>query len=97
MQSAQFIRRSLDTIPYTLQMVQSDHGGEFAKWFTKQLLSSNIEHRHTRVRRPTDNGLVERIMRTLEQSVYTEYQEHTKHGNNRFLSLFITTILIDLT
>ncbi len=67
MQSAQFLKRSLNTIPYRLKLVQSDHGSEFAKWFTKQLLSKGIEHRHSRVRRPTDNGHIERFMRTLQQ------------------------------
>jgi len=48
-------------------LLQSDHGSEFAKWFSKQLIAVGVEHRHSRVRRPTDNGQVERFIRTIQQ------------------------------
>jgi len=66
-QSSWFVRRAQKSIPYQLATIQSDHGSEFAKWFTKQLISQDIQHRHSRVRRPTDNGHIERFMRTLQQ------------------------------
>lgn len=53
--------------PFRLHTLQSDHGSEFAKWFTKQLSAQGIDHRHTRIRKPTDNGHVERFIRTLQQ------------------------------
>ncbi|MCD6356315.1 MAG: transposase [Anaerolineaceae bacterium] len=53
--------------PFPIRLIQSDHGSEFSKWFSKQLLSDGIEHRHSRVRRPTDNGYVERFIRTIQQ------------------------------
>lgn len=66
-QSVIFIRQAVQHVPFSMKMVQSDHGSEFAKWFTKQLTAQGIEHRHSRVRRPTDNGHIERFIRTLQQ------------------------------
>lgn len=65
--SFKVVRNFLAAVPFQPQMLQSDHGSEFAKWFSKQLLSKGINHRHTRVRKPTDNGHVERFIRTLQQ------------------------------
>lgn len=65
--SVQFVKRAQDNIPFPVQLIQSDHGSEFAKWFTKQLLSQGIDHRHSRVRRPTDNAHIERFNRTIQQ------------------------------
>ncbi len=65
--SSQFVRRAKNIVPFTVQLIQSDHGSEFAKWFTKQLLSQGIEHRHSRVRKPADNRHIERFNRTIQQ------------------------------
>jgi transposase InsO family protein len=65
--SFKVVRNFLTTVPFQPQMLQSDHGSEFAKWFSKQLVSRGISHRHTRIRKPTDNGHVERFIRTLQQ------------------------------
>lgn len=66
-ESAGFYREARDRSPFPIQLIQSDHGSEFAKWFSKQLLSDGIKHRHSRVRRPTDNSHVERFIRTIQQ------------------------------
>lgn len=66
-QSLKFVLRAREQAPFLFRTIQSDHGGEFAKWFTKQLLSREIDHRHSRVRKPTDNGHVERFIRTLQE------------------------------
>jgi len=65
--SREFYREARKIAPFNFQLIQSDHGSEFAKWFSKQLLADGIEHRHSRVRRPTDNGHVERFIRTIQQ------------------------------
>jgi len=66
-QSARFFLEAKNESLFNFQMVQSDHGSEFAKWFSKQVLASGAGHRHSRVRRPTDNGHVERFIRTIQQ------------------------------
>lgn len=66
-QSARFFQEAKEKSIFPFQMIQSDHGSEFAKWFSKQLLAAGVAHRHSRVRRPTDNGHVERFIRTIQQ------------------------------
>ena len=66
-QSVAFYRKARETARFNFQMIQSDHGSEFAKWFSKQLKVEGVEHRHSRVRKPMDNGHVERFIRTLQQ------------------------------
>jgi len=61
------VKRAQSQAPFQFQLLQSDHGQEFSKWFTKVVGNRGIAHRHTRVRRPTDNGHVERFIRTLQQ------------------------------
>lgn len=62
-----FVKQARQTIPFTLETIQSDHGQEFSKWFTKQCSTNDLKHRHSRVRRPTDNAYVERFNRTIQE------------------------------
>lgn len=55
------------TFAFRFNMLQSDHGQEFSAWFTEHIQKRDIAHRHSRVRRPTDNGYVERFNRTLKE------------------------------
>jgi len=65
--SSMIVKRAQNQAPFQFQLLQSDHGQEFSKWFTKVVGNQGISHRHTRVRRPTDNGHIERFTRTLQQ------------------------------
>jgi transposase InsO family protein len=65
--SWEFIRESRKDMPFKLKMLQSDHGPEFSKWFSKTLTANEIDHRHSRVRKPTDNAYVERFNRTIQE------------------------------
>lgn len=62
-----FIEQAKPALPFSLHLLQSDHGAEFSKWFSKQAEAHGIAHRHTRVRRPTDNGHLERFNRTIQE------------------------------
>jgi transposase InsO family protein len=62
-----FVLEAKSIAPFNFQTLQTDHGSEFSKWFTKQLICRGLEHRHSRVRRPTDNGHIERFIRTLQE------------------------------
>jgi transposase InsO family protein len=64
--SVRFVNRAKEIAPFSLQCIQTDHGSEFSKWFTKVIEYRGIKHRHSRLRRPTDNGHVERFIRTLQ-------------------------------
>lgn len=61
-----FLKRAKTIAPFTFQTIQTDHGSEFSKQLTKVIGHVGIEHRHSRVRTPTDNGHVERFIRTLQ-------------------------------
>lgn len=65
--SVEFVRNRKTELPFLIRTLQSDHGSEFSKWFTKQMAADGIQHRHSHVRRPTDNGHVERWNRTLQE------------------------------
>lgn len=65
--SSRFVAVAQGHVPFSFQMIQSDHGSEFSKWFTKALDFRGIAHRHSRVRTPTDNAHVERFIQTLQR------------------------------
>lgn len=80
--------------PFKFQTIQSDHGTEFSKYFTKQLIAKGFSHRHSRVRTPTDNGHLERFNRTIQEeclnriprnlSIYKkEIPEYLKYYNEQ--------------
>lgn len=64
--SAGFVGKAQSAAAFQFRTVQTDHGPEFAKWFSKKLASKEIEHRHSRVRKPNDNAHIERFNRTIQ-------------------------------
>lgn len=58
---------------FEFKTIQTDNGGEFGKWFQDQLVSHNMNYRHTRVRRPNDNAHIERFNRTLREECLGDY------------------------
>jgi transposase InsO family protein len=65
--SLKFVEGASRRAPFIFQTLQSDHGSEFSKWFTKRVGERGMSHRHSRVRRPTDNGHLERFNRTIQE------------------------------
>lgn len=58
----EFVLRAQVKAGFKFQVLQADNGPEFAVWFREQLQAkSTMVLRHTRVRRPTDNGHIERF------------------------------------
>jgi transposase InsO family protein len=64
--TTRFVRNAVQQAPFAFKTIQTDHGSEFSKWFTKVVEHTGMSHRHTRVRTPTDNGHIERFIRTLQ-------------------------------
>ena len=64
--SARFVQRAQKEAPFPFHTIQTDHGSEFSKWFTKAIGRGGVAHRHSRVRTPTDNAHVERFIQTLQ-------------------------------
>lgn len=62
-----FVRSAQAMASFRFSTLQSDHGGEFSKWFSKQVAVSGMAHRHSRVRTPNDNAHLERFNRTIQE------------------------------
>lgn len=69
--STKFLMVAKHEAPFVFQTIQSDHGSEFSKWFTKVIEYHGLTHRHSRVRKPTDNGHIERFIRTIQDECLT--------------------------
>lgn len=65
--SLRFVSSAQTILPFSISTLQSDHGSEFSKWFTKQVASRGMAHRHSRVRQPNDNAHLERFNRTIQE------------------------------
>jgi transposase InsO family protein len=64
--SVKFVKVAQSKASFKFNYLQSDHGSEFSQYFSERI---KINHRHSRVRRPTDNGHVERFNRTLQEEL----------------------------
>lgn len=62
--SVRFVHETQHHSSFHFQMLQSDHGPEFGKWFVEQVKKN---HRYTRIGKPNDNAHVERFNRTLQE------------------------------
>lgn len=65
--SLAFVKDAQNEAPFGFQTLQSDHGSEFSKWFTKRIGEYGLAHRHSRIRTPSDNGHLERFNRTIQE------------------------------
>jgi transposase InsO family protein len=64
--SLRFVDKTRALAPFDFKTLQSDHGPEFSKWFTKRVLERGLSHRHSRIRTPNDNAHLERFNRTIQ-------------------------------
>lgn len=64
-----FVRSAQKLFPAPFSMLQSDHGSEFSTYFSENI---KISHRHSRVRKPNDNGHLERFNRSLKEECLKE-------------------------
>jgi transposase InsO family protein len=64
--SLKFMKEALGSAPFRFSCLQSDRGPEFSKLFTKKV---KLLHRHTRIRKPNDNGHLERFNRTIQNEL----------------------------
>lgn len=62
--SVDFVREAQRETSFHFNMLQSDHGPEFGKWFVERIKKS---HRYTRIGKPNDNAHIERFNRTLQE------------------------------
>jgi putative transposase len=59
-----FVREAERCSAFPFDMLQSDHGPEFGKWFVEHIKKN---HRYTRIGKPNDNAHIERFNRTVQE------------------------------
>ena len=65
--SIRALLKARESFPFGIGTLQTDHGSEFSRYFTKRCVFEGIAHRHSRVRTPTDNSHLERFNRTIQE------------------------------
>lgn len=91
--SVQFMKKSLPNFPFSLSCLQSDNGSEFSKYFTQTMQYMGYIHRHSRVRKPNDNGHLERFNRTVQEECLYKLPhsvEKYNHELNKYLQYYNT-------
>ena len=63
-QTIRFVNEAQRQSIFNFNMLQSDHGPEFSRWFTSRIEKS---HRYTRIGKPNDNAHIERVNRTIQE------------------------------
>jgi transposase InsO family protein len=76
--SLAFIEKMREAVPFPIATLQSDHGSEFSKWFTKRIVERGMAHRHSRVRQPNDNAHLERFNRTIQEECISRVSRSLK-------------------
>jgi len=71
--SFEFVLRAQNKANFKFQMIQTDNGPEFGKWFKDELGYKEISLRHSRVRTPNDNAHLERFNRTIQEEGLAGY------------------------
>lgn len=69
--TVRFLAEAQNKSTFHFDMIQSDHGPEFGKWFVEQMKK---KHRYTRIGKPNDNAHIERFNRTLQDECLDKYE-----------------------
>lgn len=80
-----FVKQAEGTASFPFKVLQSDHGSEFSRQFSENILSI---HRHSRVRRPNDNAHLERFNRTVQEECLDKVPK-TINNINRALKEYL--------
>jgi transposase InsO family protein len=60
----EFVNEAERELGFNFNMIQSDRGPEFGRWFVTQIKK---KHRYTRIAKPNDNAHIERFNRTVQE------------------------------
>ncbi|MBU6323245.1 MAG: DDE-type integrase/transposase/recombinase [Patescibacteria group bacterium] len=80
-----FLAEAQAQAPFHFEMLQTDHGPEFGKWFVER---AQKKHRHSRIGKPNDNAHIERFNRTLQEECLDKV-ERTPEAFNKALGAYI--------
>ena len=70
-----FLNEAESQSVFDFEMVQTDHGPEFGKWFVERVGRS---HRYSRIGKPNDNAHIERFNRTLQEECLDKLSRDSK-------------------
>lgn len=71
--AARAITKAQKRFGFGFNMVQSDNGPEFSRYFENTLAKVGIATRHSRLHRPNDNAHIERFNRTIQEECLGRY------------------------
>lgn len=89
--AAGVVTRASKQFCFAFQLVQTDHGPEFGRYFAQCLGRNNTAVRHSRLGRPNDNAHIERFNRTIQDECLGRYLTHTT--SNKSLQAKLTNYL----
>lgn len=72
------LKFALNRLPFKVEMIQTDNGPEFQADFVAECGRLNILHRYSRIRKPRDNSIVERFIRTLDEELWKKVSLNQK-------------------
>lgn len=78
--SIDFLREAERHSSFQFNMIQTDHGPEFGKWFVERV-SKN--HRYTRIGKPNDNSHIERFNRTVQEECLDKTERTVSKLNDK--------------
>lgn len=73
-----FLKEAQRKATFHFQMLQSDHGPEFGRYFLDRIQK---DHRYTRIGKPNDNAHIERFNRTLQEECIDKVLTNPKSIN----------------
>lgn len=77
-QTIRFVAEAERNANFKFNMLQSDHGPEFGRWFVSQIKK---RHRYTRIGKPNDNAHIERANRTIQEECLDQVQTNVRKIN----------------
>jgi transposase InsO family protein len=78
-ESLRFVEMTREIASFPFSTLQSDHGSEFSKWFTKRIAERGMAHRHSRIRTPNDNAHLERFNRTVQEECISRLPRNIRY------------------
>jgi putative transposase len=83
--AVRFVAEAQAAASFHFDMMQSDHGPEFGKWFVERIQK---KHRYSRIGKPNDNAHIERFNRTLQEECLDK-EDRTPEAFNAALIKYI--------
>lgn len=84
-----FLKNACGRSPFPFQVLQTDHGPEFGRFFHDWAERHGMKHRHSRVRKPNDNAHCERFNRTIrEECLQKTLVRRYPHALKKYIAFY---------